>query len=123
MKKYLKIVAAFAFPALPNLFCIEQEFDVEIAINSKSNSAQVIQEEQKLDKQPAVLLVDSDDAERGIEIGFIRPDNAAHTTPNVIQRILPDDQLLINFREVIIKDVHKIVLGVATGVIVYKLFG
>ena len=82
-----------------------------------------MQEEQKLDEQPAGLLVDSDDAEGDIEIGFIRPDNAAHTTPNVIQRILPDDQLLINFREVIIKDVHKIVLGVATGVIVYKLFG
>ena len=44
MKKQLKILATFACLAQPNLCSAEIEYDVEMAINSKSNSAQVIQE-------------------------------------------------------------------------------
>ena len=45
------------------------EQDIEIGISSKSNLSVIMQEEQKLDEQPAVLLGDSDDAERDIEAG------------------------------------------------------
>jgi carbonic anhydrase len=46
MKQHLKILTAFACLALPNLCCAEQEFDVEMAISSKSNSSSVMQQKQ-----------------------------------------------------------------------------